>query len=241
VARRLNEAGLKARSPAVKPIISVKNRKTRLTFAEEHVVWSQLKWSRVFFSDESKFNLVGSDGKQYVRRKMGERLDRKCVKVSAKFGGGSIMVWGVFSAAGVGPLVRLHGSVNSAIYKALLEEHLLPHLKRKKPRSKQQQPIFMQDNAPCHKSKIVMNFLEAKKIDVMKWPAQSPDLNPIENLWKILGDKISENKCKTLDELWNVLQDEWYKITPTLCQKLINSCNNRCMEVIKSKGLYTSY
>jgi hypothetical protein len=59
--------------------------------------------------------------------------------------------------------------VNSAIYKALLEKHILPHFKRKMPRSEQQQPIFIQDNAPCHKSKIVMNFLEAKKINVLKW------------------------------------------------------------------------
>ena len=69
VCRRLVEQQLLARAPVMKPLISYKNKKCRLAFANEHVLWSQEKWQTVHFSDESKFLLIGSNGKTYVRRK----------------------------------------------------------------------------------------------------------------------------------------------------------------------------
>lgn len=237
VSRRLRAFGLKAHTAVTKPLISKKNQKARLSFAEEHVVWTEENWSRVHFSDESKFNLFGSDGKHYVRRHIGERLNPKCVKKSVKGGGGSVMVWGMFSAAGVGPLVQLHGRVNANVYQNLLQQHMVPYL-----RSSPNQPaVFMQDNAPCHTAKRVKNFLEGENIELMAWPAQSPDLNPIENLWKILGDKVMVKKPTTITELWRRLEEEWTKITPEQCERLVLSCGRRCAEVIHSRGLYTSY
>ena len=94
VSRRLVEQQLLARAPVVKPLISSKNKKCRLTFANKHVLWSQEKWQTVHFSDESKFLLIGSDGQTYVRRKVGEELSPKCLKASVKFGGRSSMVSG---------------------------------------------------------------------------------------------------------------------------------------------------
>ena len=94
------------------------------------------------------------------------------------------MVWGIISGDGVGPLVRLQGKVNAGVYKQLVKDHVLPVL-----RNLTKQPsIFMQDNAPCHKAMVVMNFLNAENVTVMDLPPQSPDLNPIENVWKSLGE-----------------------------------------------------
>ena len=75
----------------------------------------------------------------------------------------------------------------------------------------------------------------------MKWPAQSPDLNPIENLWKVIGDNAMKKSPKTVDELWNALLEEWENVDQALCKKLINSCGRQCAAVIKQKGLYTKY
>ena len=107
VSRRLVKRQLLLRAPIVKPLISSKNKKCRLAFANEHELWSQEKWQTVHFSDESKFLLIGSDGKTYVRRKVDEELSPKCLKAGVKFGGGSVMAWGMISGDGVGPLVRL--------------------------------------------------------------------------------------------------------------------------------------
>lgn len=99
-----------------KPLISRMNQKARLTFAEEHGVQTEEKWSKIHFIDESKFNLFGSNRKHYVQHQTVERLNPKCVKKSVKGGGESVMVWGMFSAAGVGPLIQLHGRVNANVY-----------------------------------------------------------------------------------------------------------------------------
>lgn len=237
VTRRLQRAGLKARVPVSKPLISKTNQKRRLQFAQEHVIWTDDQWSKVHFSDESKFNVIGSDGKSYVRRKIGERLSVNCVKKTVKHGGGSVMVWGVFSADGPGPLVRLHGRVNAEVYKQLLQQHLLPYLGA----TRLQPPIFMQDNAPCHTARKVKAFFEEENLSFMDWPPQSPDLNPIENIWKIIGDKAHARNPQNTEELWRILQEEWGALTTSFCDNLIKSCSRRCAAVIDSKGLFTKY
>ena len=89
-----------------------------------------------------------------MRRRVTERYSPKCIKRSVKFGGGSVMVFGMISAAGPGPHVRLHGRINAAVYKEMLRQHVLPTL-----RSAANQPaIFMQDNAPCHTAKSIKTF-----------------------------------------------------------------------------------
>ena len=223
VLRRLKEAGLIARTTAQKPLISKKNQKTRLQFAQQHVLWSAEQWAKVHFPDESKFNLIGFDGKKYVRHKLGERLSVKCVKKTVKFGGGSVMVWGVISAAGSGPLVRLHGRVNAAVHKELLQQHAVPYLRA----ATAQPPIFMQDYAPCLEAKSVTTFLTDEGIAVMNWPPQSPDLNPIENIWKIVGERAQAKNPENKDKLWIYLKEEWEKLTPDFCNKLIGSCSKR--------------
>ena len=165
VSRRLNEIGLFARSPAKKPLISNKNKKIRLSFAQEHVLWTDDQWRNVFFSDESKFNVFGSDGKKFVRRFVGERLNKKCTKKTVKFGGGSVMVFGMISWDGTTDLVRLITRVNGTIYKNMLRDHVIPILRN----SECENPIFMQDNAPCHKAKHVMEFLKEQNVDVLDY------------------------------------------------------------------------
>ena len=75
----------------------------------------------------------------------------------------------------------------------------------------------------------------------MDWPTQSPYLNPIENLWKTLGEKVMAQNPANTDDLWEKLQDEWTKISVGECQKLMQSCGSRCAAVIKNKGLFTKY
>ena len=175
------------------------------------------------FSDESKFLLIGSDGKTYVLRKVGEELSPKCLKANVKFCGGSVMIWGMLSGDDVGPLVRIQGKVNAGVYKQLLKDHVLPVL-----RSSTKQPsIFMQDNASCHKAMVVINFLKAENVTVMDWPPQSPDLNPIEHVWKTLGERSKDRNPETTEQLWKSLLEEWYKITRQDINKLISSCSRR--------------
>lgn len=121
------QVGLFGRRPAEKPWISEKNRKARLTFAKEHLAWTANDWKKVLWSDESKFNMVASDGKGYVRRPVNKRFDPKYTKGTVKFGGGNIMVWGCFSWHGLGPLHRIVGRMDQIQYRELLLATMLPY------------------------------------------------------------------------------------------------------------------
>ena len=99
----------------------------------------------------------------------------------------------------------------------------------------------MQDNAPCHKAKVVMSYLSEQDFEIMDWPPQSPDLNPIENLWKTLEVKVMERNPTNTEDLWVKLQEEWSKISSEDCQELIRSCSRRCAAVIESKDSFTKY
>jgi hypothetical protein len=237
VRRRLNEFGLMGRVARKKPLISKKNKKERFTFAIEHLNWTQEQWSKVAFSDESKFNRFGSDGKSYVRRRIGEEFDPKCVKSTVKGGGGSVMVWGAMSKTGPGPIHRIEGIMDQHVYVDILENVLLPFANEKIAADW----IFQADNDPKHTSRKAKIFLEDPGINSMKRPAQSPDLNPIEMMWIDVEKEIKKVKPKNLDDLYAVIEQAWNKIPMERCIRLIESMPRRCAEVIKKKGMNTKY
>ena len=117
VRRRLDDAGLYGRVARKKPLLTDRHKTIRLNWAKEHNDWSVDDWYRVIWSDESKFNLFGSDGRVYVRRKAGEDFLPECIQQTMKFGGGNVMMWGCVSGEGVGPLVRVEGRLNGDGYK----------------------------------------------------------------------------------------------------------------------------
>ena len=109
----------------------------------------------------------------------------------------------VFFSAGVGPIIHIEGAVNANVYRNLLEQKVIPSLKE----SPIQPAIFMHDNAPCHTARRVKQDLAEENIDVVDWPALSPDLNPIENWWHIIGEQVRRRTPTTVDHLWSIIED----------------------------------
>ena len=238
VRNRLIEGGLSGRIAAKKPLLSEKNRAARLEFAMTHRDWTVEDWKKVLWSDESTVELFSSKRRVFVTRRPGERYKKECMVPSVHFGGGKLMVWGCFCSNGLGELRRVQGTMDQHSYKTMLIDAMIPSAERL---FNGDQFIFQQDNAPCHKARSGTELLQERQISAMNWPAQSPDFNPIENLWRILKKKVGQSKPTNLNELWEKLQEAWRSITEEEITRLVNSMPQRIKSAIKNRGGSTKY
>ena len=237
----LKAAHLKAVTKKKKPLLTIQHRQRRLAFALAHQNWTIEDWKRVIWSDETKINRIGSDGKVYVWKKKGDGLIDREVSGTIKFGGGSLMVWGCMGWNGVGMLAEVVGKMNAKQYVDILNDHLWHSIVESG--IDEEDIIFQQDNDPKHTSRRAREWFEEHNINVLDWPAQSPDINAIEHLWGTLKKKLQtyETPPKGVWELWERVVVEWGKITAEDCQKLIESMPRRIEAVIKAKGGHTKY
>ena len=212
-----------------RPVLIKKHVKERMDFAIAHQDWTLEDWKKVVWSDETKINRLGSDGRKWVWKKAGEGLSERLVNGTKKFGGGSLMMWGCMLWDGVGYACKIDGRMDGELYTKILQDELQESLAYygKDPSS----IIFQHDNDP-------ITWLEDHGFQVLSWPAQSPDLNPIEHLWAHLKRRVTyyEVPPKGILELWDRVQEEWDKIEAELCQNIIESMPRRIEAVLKAKG-----
>lgn len=241
VRNALKEDAFVAVTKKKKPYLSKKHRRARLAFALKYQEWTVEDWKRVIWSDETKINRFGSDGKQYVWKKKGQPLLEREVAPTVKHGGGNIMVWGCMGWNGVGTMVEVEGRMDGKQYVKILEEGLLESIQNSN--ISPADIIFQQDNDPKHTSNLATKFFNDQDINVLDWPAQSPDISPIENLWDLLKIMVNdhEHPPSGVFELWERAAEKWGEITEEQCQALIESMPRRLEAVIKAKGGNTKY
>jgi transposase len=241
VRRTLRKLGLFAYVRRRVPFLNYRHRKACIQWARDHRAWRMVNWRRVIFSDESKYKIFGSDGRQYCWRRPGEALDPRYTQKVVKHGGGSIMVWGCITARGVGRLCRIDGTMTAVKYTEILEDGLLGTLQDRKMRSSDF--IFQHDNDPKHTSRHTKAWLSNHNLQVLPWPANSPDMNIIENLWEYLDRKVRARSvlpCNS-EDLWLALKEEWEQIGQDVIDKLYDSLPARVEELIVARGGNTKY
>ena len=144
------------------------------------------------------------------------------------------MVWGCIRSNGDRLLIPIKNKVDSDEYTKILQDHVIDFLYMHEP--------FQQDNAPAHTSIKTKNFFWENGFTLLEnWPAQSPDLNIIENLWSILKKNICKRHPETLEELWNYAQEEFEKIPVEYIVKLYDSIPRRLQLVVAKRGYPTKY
>jgi hypothetical protein len=164
------------------------------------------------------------------KKKGDKRHTDRTVRSTVKFGGGSMMVWACITAKGVGYLTKIDGNLDSELYvrESIMNDEFLDTLEYYE--YSKDEIVFQQDNDPKHKSKRAMKWFEDNEIEVLDWPPQSPDLNPIENVWWELKRRLNsyETDPSGMIELWERVQDVWNSIIPPeICLGLIESMPKR--------------
>ncbi|KAF0748806.1 hypothetical protein AaE_007242 [Aphanomyces astaci] len=176
---------LKYKKRKATPRLTSAHKKARVEWAKSHVDLG-LGWNQVVFSDEKKFNLDGPDGLQYYWHDL--RKDEQTF-LSRQNGGGGVMIWAGFSSQGRTEVAVLQGRQDSYAYCDTVANYLLPFVHAHHPDGF----VFQQDNASIHASQETRAILAEHNVPLLSWPALSPDLNPIENVWGCLARKVYAN------------------------------------------------
>lgn len=227
---------LKFKKMKRKPMLSQANIEGRKKFALKHIHWTN-DWRNIIFSDEKKFNLDGPDGFAYYWHDL--RTEEKIFS-RRQSGGGSVMVWGAIGYLKKMPLSFISTKMNAQQYQQLIAPYFPAYgfecagLNWK----------FQQDNAPIHVAKSTLADFEQRGMRLFdKWPAKSPDMNIIENLWSTLARKVYENgrQYNNKDELKEAIEAAWQNIAQDKIHALYDSLPRRIIALHDAKGKWTKY
>ncbi|KAG2469896.1 TC1A transposase, partial [Polypterus senegalus] len=238
ISAAIHQSGLYGRVARRKPLLIKRHMAACLEFAKRHLKDSQTMRNKILWSDETKIELFGVNARCHIWRKPGTAHHQANTLPTVKHGGGSIMLWGCFSVAGTGRLVRIKRKMTAAMYRNILDENLLQsalHLRLGR------RFIFQQDNNPNHKAKISKEWLQDNSVKFLELPSHSPDLNLIDHLWRDLKMAVHRRFPSNLMELERCCKEEWAKLAKDRCAKLVASYSKRLEAVIAAKGASTKY
>ena len=242
--RRIQEVlrsrlALPSRAAPAKPLLTEKMARLRFARKNRHVTPEE--WEKTMFSDESTFRLINPRAQKVRRSKQMNRYLSKFTVKTVKHPP-SVMVWACFlGVVGRGSIYFLPAgsTMNSEKYAIVLKEKLFPWMRMYGCNK------FLQDGAPCYKSKASMALLRerASEFSVIDWPGNSPDLNPIENVWAIMKAHLkSDHSITSLHKLMHAIKMMWMLLMEAdLFKKLARSMPERLEAVINANGQMTKY
>jgi hypothetical protein len=214
VQKRLRESGLHGRIAAKKPLLKDTNNKKGFAWAKKHKQYSLDRVKSVLWFDESKFEIICSNRRVFVRCRVGERMFSACVVPTMKHGRGGVMVGGALlvTLSVMYLEFKAHNkhAHNKHAYNSILQRYTIPSGLRLVGLSF----VFQQDNDPKHTPRLCKGYLMKESDGVlhqMIWPPQSPDLNPIEMVWDELDHRVNEKQPTSAQHMWE-LQDCWKSI-----------------------------
>ncbi|CAJ1071497.1 hypothetical protein CRYPA_288 [Xyrichtys novacula] len=236
---RLLNVGYFARRPVWKPLLQRRHRQARLGWAHDHLNWQDGHWRHVVFSDESRFLLYRHDGRVRVRRQAHESLAEGCVLPRVQAGGGGVTVWGAFHSTAKCDLHVLDGNMNQHRYCRILETKMLPFARQHFGANF----VYQDDNAPPHRTQLICDFLDQEDVEHMEWPAMSPDMNPIENLWAEVSRGLNNmnDPPTNVAELTQAVIQCWREIPVETLTNLVTSMPRRVRALYNARGGHTKY
>jgi transposase len=236
VRRRLDEVGLFGRVQQEEHAYTDETLRSRIAFAEGYSRWTEDDWARVIFSDESHFHL-GHHGREYVQRPVGAALDPKYTLKTERLKG-KVSLWGCVCAGGLGHAELYVDSLDARRYQSILALNLVPSAHQFWPTG---QWWFQQDNWTVHTAGTSQAWFHNHGIDLIDWPAWSPDLNPIESLWSDLKHRVYAHHPQTMEELEEWIGKEWAATDLTFISHICRSMPRRLQLLLDNNGHKISY
>ena len=252
IRRRLKEENIQKWLAIERPRLTERHAEKRYEWAKKHLQWTVEQWRKVIWSDECSVEKSADPRQMWVFRRPGaaEQFKPKNIKPKDKCKGVSVMIWACFISNVRGPMVTCEGHVKAIQYVTMLDENL-PLLIDRLPTNMKADVIFQQDNATIHTAHITRGWFADNNILVMDWPPNSPDMNPIEHVWRELKAKlhtqfpdtyaisgrpkhVQEVLSERLKVVWSELQDDVF-------ERLILSMQARVKALYNAHGWYTAY
>ena len=233
--RILRNNDFHGRVPRKKPYINAVNHKKRMTFAKTYINKDNSFWDKVIFSDESKFNIFGSDGQNYEWRKPNTKLEIPHLRETVKHGCGSVMVWGCVAASGTGNLIFIDGILDK--YKYL---NILKNKESARKLRLLEDFHFQQDTDPKHTARIVKEWIVYNTPHMLITPPQS-DINLIENLWDEIGKRWNKFHIISEEVLKDKIIEIWNSVECSFTKSLLYSMERRLRYTIAAKNGPTKY
>lgn len=241
VCRRIKLSDLQNRVAAKKSILTEENKQARVIFALNYIYRDPAFWERVIFTDKKVFKST-NDGHIRVYRPQNSRFNERYVSAGTKSGRFSVNVWAWISYNGMGVCWRIDGRFNAANYLDILENVMMPSVEHLYPNNSF---IYQQDNCPVHTTNTVRNWLRNNNVEIIPWVPNSPDMNPIENVWGTITNKLYKRNFhpQNPEQLWQAVQNTWDELADDLNypRQLIYSVPRRLNEVIARNGSMTHY
>ena len=221
IRRRMKEFGAWFGRPTVQPEVSENNRKRKLQWAKDH---KQHDWWKTIFSDEKYFVLGKENGRIWCFPSCDNAR-------RSKKGRASLHIWGAISSKGKSELVIIKNTMNRWKYINIMDNNMMNFYHYC---AQEGVWYYQQDGAKPHTAHDTIDYFHRKRVKLLQWPAQSSDINPIENLWSIMQRRVELQRPKNKQDLIDTVFDQWTQIQQETIDTLINSMPDRINECIEN-------
>ncbi|MBW0582809.1 hypothetical protein O181_122524 [Austropuccinia psidii MF-1] len=226
ISKAIHDLGKRSCIAPKKPYLCQLDFDQRLIFAQQFGHWNLQSWACIIWTDELSFELGKKADQVRVWQTPQEKYLLQNLQVNHRLGRRSLMVWGAFIGSTKGPLVFLDSTQTAETF---IQKVYKPHL----------QPFYnymvnapyirtcncivmMEDGTPIHTAQISNKWQATNHINKLPWPAHSPDLNPIENVWKVLKTHVTKHhQPHTMEKLCMAIQKTWDDLSPDFFEKFL--------------------